>query len=121
MQIILGSKMHELTIAMEILEIADDYAKKANSNIAAEIEIEVGELSGVEFDALDFALEISKKNTVIENANINIKKIKGKAKCNICTKEFEIDNLYSICPFCNQNNFTVIDGKQLKVKTITFE
>lgn len=113
--------MHELTIAMEILEIANDYAKRADSTVATEIDIEVGELSGVEYDALDFALEISKKNTILENAVINIRRIKGKAKCNNCNKEFGIDNLYSLCPYCNQTDLTVIDGKQLKVKTITFE
>ena len=113
--------MHELTIAMEILDIANDYAKKANSSFASEIVIEVGQLSGVEYEALDFALGISKKNTILENAVINILSIKGKAKCNNCNTEFETDNLYSLCPSCNKYDLTFIDGKQLKVKSITFE
>lgn len=113
--------MHELTIAVEVIDIANDYAKRAGSSVATEIEIEVGELSGVEYDALDFALEVSKKNTILENTRINILKIKGKAKCNNCNTEFETDNLYAFCPVCKQYDFTITDGKQLKVKTISFE
>lgn len=106
---------------MEVLEIANDYARRAESDFASEIEIEVGELSGVEYEALVFALDVSKKNTVLEKAKIKILKIKGKAKCNNCNAEFETDSLYAFCPTCKQNNFNIIDGKQLKVKTITFE
>lgn len=112
--------MHELSIALEVIDIANDYARLADSSVATEIEIEVGELSGVEYEAFDFALEVSKKNTVLEKAKINILKIKGKAKCNNCNAEFETENLYGICPSCKQNNFNIVDGKQLKVKTITF-
>ena len=60
--------MHELSIAMNVIEIADEYAAKANATVVKEIEIEVGELSGVVLDALEFAMEVAVKNTILEQA-----------------------------------------------------
>jgi hydrogenase nickel incorporation protein HypA/HybF len=114
-------QMHELTIAMEIIDIANQYSEKANKSIVKEIEIEAGELSGVEYDALAFALDISKKGTVLENAKINIEKTEGRAKCNDCRTEFPLNNLYTPCPRCGKYDFTIISGKELRVKSITID
>ena len=47
--------MHEFSIAMNIVDIATDYARKENVSVVKEIEIEVGELAGVVMDALEKA------------------------------------------------------------------
>ena len=60
--------MHELSIAMSIVDIAADYAARDNAKCVTEIEIEVGTLAGVVIDALDFAMEaasISNADSVI--------------------------------------------------------
>lgn len=113
--------MHELSIAMSIVEIAEENAKQSNVTKLTEIELEVGALSGVVYDALEFAMEEAVRDTILENAIRKIIRIPGKAKCNDCSNEFDVDDIYTACPKCNSFDSEVIGGKELRVKTLVGE
>jgi Zn finger protein HypA/HybF involved in hydrogenase expression len=51
--------MHELSIVMRILDTVEETAKKHQASVVHEIEMAVGVLSGVEFDALILPLKFS--------------------------------------------------------------
>ncbi len=110
--------MHELSIAMSIVDIATEYAAKDNSDKVNEIEIEVGSLSGVVIEALDFAMEAAVKNSICENSKWIILEIPAKAKCDHNGKEYELDNLYAKCPHCGKYGHELIQGKELRVKSL---
>ncbi len=109
--------MHELTIAQNIIEIAEEHLKKNNATVIHEIEIEVGDVSGVVYEALEFALENTVKDTVLEKTKIKLIKIQARAKCNSCSHEFNIDSLVIPCPECGQYNPQIICGKELNIKS----
>ena len=111
--------MHELTIAQSIVELADEIAVKENAVAVQTIEIEIGALSGVVLDALEFALKIMVKNTKLEKAKINYLKVDGLADCSNCNSQFKTNDLLAFCPKCNHANFRIIDGKQLRIKSLT--
>jgi hydrogenase nickel incorporation protein HypA/HybF len=113
--------VHELSIAMSIVEIATEYAEKDNSDKVLEIEIEVGDLSGVVIEALDFAMQSAVKMTICENAKWEIIRVKAVAKCNTTGKSYELNNLYSPCPYCKEYGHELIQGKELRVKSILVE
>ena len=69
--------MHELSIAMNIIDIAGEYAAKANTKTINEIEIEVGELSGVVIEALEFAMENAKKIRFLKKQNALLSEFRG--------------------------------------------
>lgn len=110
--------MHELTIAQSIVELAEDVTLKEKADSICSIDIEIGALSGVVLEALEFALEMTVKNTKLENAEINYLKINGKADCINCNFRFETNDLLALCPKCNGANFKIIDGKQLRIKSL---
>lgn len=111
--------MHELSIAQSIVELAEEVAEQENANLIQSIDIEIGALSGVVLDALEFALEIIVKNTRLENTKINYLEIAGKAECKTCNYEFEINDLLALCPKCKNANYQIVDGKQLRIKSLT--
>ena len=113
--------MHELSIAMSIVEIAEENINQANLSKVTEIELDVGELSGVVFDALEFAMVEAVKDTVLQNAVRKINRIPGKARCNECGFEFELEDIYTPCPKCASFENEIINGKELKVKTLIAE
>jgi hydrogenase nickel incorporation protein HypA/HybF len=113
--------MHELSITMSILEIVEENAKKLNARIVEEIEMDIGELSGVDFDALEFAIEHSQKPEIMKNVKFVINKIPAKAKCNNCEHEFELSDYYTACPKCNNFDHDIFQGKELKVKSIKID
>ncbi len=110
--------MHELSIAMNVIEIADEYASKANATVVKEIEIEVGELSGVVLDALEFAMEVAVRNTILEQATCHYIRIPGMARCRECGHEFKTGNLHTPCPKCNSFEQELISGRELRVKSL---
>jgi len=110
--------MHELSIAMNIIDIATEQAETNNLSVIDEIEIEIGTLSGVEIDALKFAMEIATKRTILENSKTIITEIPGQAHCLNCSTEFVTDSFFAQCPECKQFNFQIIHGQELRVKSL---
>ena len=113
--------MHEFSIAMNIVDIATDYARKENASVVREIEIEVGELAGIVLDALEFYMETAVEESILEGAVRKIIHIPGKARCRECSHEFEIHDLYTLCPRCGSPAPEIIAGTQLRVKSLLVE
>jgi len=58
------------------------------------------------------------QNTVLENAEKEILIIQGKGKCIDCDTKFSMENIYDCCPNCGSNFKGILQGKELKVKTL---
>lgn len=110
--------MHELSIALGIVKIAEDETVKANAKKVTKIELEIGVLAGVELESLNFVWELAVKKTVLEQAKKEIIIIKGKGKCIDCDTEFEMKKIYDTCPNCNSNFKGILQGKELRVKAL---
>lgn len=110
--------MHELSIALGIVNIAENETKKANATSVEVIELEIGVLAGVELDSLDFVWPTAVYNTVLEKAEKKINVIEGKAKCMDCDTVFKIEQLYDTCPNCQSYLKGIIQGKELRVKAL---
>jgi hydrogenase nickel incorporation protein HypA/HybF len=110
--------MHEFSIIMNVLRITEENAKNLGAKIVHEIEIDIGKLSGVDIEALEFAMEHTQKNKLLENVRLVINKIPAKARCKSCNFEFDIDDFYTACPLCNNFKNDIFQGKELKVKAI---
>ena len=110
--------MHELSIALGIVRIAENEAAKAAAEKVTKIELEIGVLSGIEIDSLNFIWDSAVKDSVLEDAEKAITIIEGIGKCVDCDTEFEMENIYDCCPNCNSNFKGILKGKELKVKAL---
>ncbi len=110
--------MHELSIALGIVKIAEDETAKVKAEKVTKIELVVGVLSGIELDSLNFVWESAVKDTVLEHALKKIIVVEGRGKCIDCDTEFEMENMYDCCPNCNSNFKGILKGKELKVKAL---
>jgi hydrogenase nickel incorporation protein HypA/HybF len=113
--------MHEFSLVLNIIDIVTEYAVKENAKEVKEVEIEVGELSGVVYDALEFAVQMAVKGTIMENSAVHIQVIKGLARCTDCLHEYETDSLFKPCPNCNACAPDIVRGKELRVKSIVID
>ena len=113
--------MHELSIAMSIVEIAEENAKNANTSVINEIELDIGSQSGVVLEALEFAMQSAVQGTMLENADVKINSIPAKAVCVQCQHEFYIEDLFEPCPECGNPFCEITQGKELKVKSLKAE
>ncbi|HMM12657.1 MAG TPA: hydrogenase maturation nickel metallochaperone HypA [Bacteroidales bacterium] len=110
--------MHELSIAMHIMDIVSAEAEAAGAKGVNRIELEIGLLSGVEPDAIQLAMEEAIVDTIASQASVIFHWKKAVAVCEDCCKEFEPDDVFKICPYCNSLNTRLLTGKELKIKSI---
>jgi hydrogenase nickel incorporation protein HypA/HybF len=113
--------MHELSLAIEVIRIAEIEARKIMAKSIHEISIEVGDLCGVEADSFKSALELLARNTLLGEARINIIRSPGKGKCNSCNLEFEMNNMMETCPECQAFPSEVNGGREFRVLSLLIE
>ncbi|MBK9152037.1 MAG: hydrogenase maturation nickel metallochaperone HypA [Saprospiraceae bacterium] len=110
--------MHELSIVLSIVKIAEKEAVKAGADKIRKIELEIGELSGIEMESFNFAWKEAIKSTMLADASKEVQRTPGKARCLECGSEFRMNHLYDGCPQCNNYFVDVIGGKELNVVSI---
>ena len=110
--------MHEFSIALNIIEIAEEECLKSRASSIREINLKIGTLSGVVPDALEFALTEAVKGSLLQDANIHFKLVPGKAQCNNCKSIFPINQFYDLCPNCQNYKTTLLEGKELQIISI---
>lgn len=113
--------MHELSVAQNILDIVSDTAHQNNVSKITGIELEIGKFSGIEIDALTFALETLMQNNQFENAELKIDLIKGRGHCNECNNDFEMESMYASCTNCKSFSVDITGGQELRVKSINVD
>ncbi len=107
-----------MSIVASIVDIAEKEARKADAEVISELELDIGTVSGIELDALNFAFECIKPKTMLKNAEIKINIIQAKSLCEDCGYQFETDNVYTLCSECGSYKTKIIQGKEMKVKSI---
>lgn len=110
--------MHELSVVMGIVKIAEQEALKGGAIKIERIELEIGNLAGIDFQALDFVWDSAVQGTMLERAEREIIQIEGKATCSDCDHEFEIEKYYDPCPNCNSFLKIIQQGKELRIKAL---
>jgi hydrogenase nickel incorporation protein HypA/HybF len=110
--------MHELSIVMSIVDSVATEVKRQNATNVSRIELDIGNLAGIEWESFDFAWEPATKNTVLEHAERIINHIPALALCVACNHEFEKHEPYDACPVCGNYLHSLKSGKELKIKSI---
>ena len=110
-----------MSIVESIIELAESEALKNNAKVISKLELDIGKVSGIEIKALNFAFNSIKHETMLKNAVIKINILKAKSKCEDCSFEYDVEDVYSLCPKCNSYKTNIIQGKEMKVKSISID
>lgn len=110
--------MHELSITQGIIEICENHA--GGRRILA-IEVEIGELSSVVPDAVEFCFEACSLGTLLEGARLLIRRIPGRGRCHKCGADVGLSTLYDACPSCGGYEIAVTAGEEMRVREIEVE
>lgn len=113
--------MHEFSLAAEIIEIVDQTLQQHNKEKATRVVIEIGQISGVEIPALDTALEALAAETNCSGTKFEKKIVPGLARCNDCLTEFNLTDIFTLCPACQSYNKSILSGKEFNVLSIEAE
>lgn len=108
--------MHELSIALSILQIARvESADRGNAPIKA-IHIAVGPLSGVVTQALASAYEVAAPTMGFGDTRLVIEEMPVRIYFARCQGEQQVDSIQQLrCPICQTPSGDVVGGRELDI------
>ncbi len=87
-------------MAIILLEMVEGEAEKAGIARVTSVKVRVGASSGVVPDALGFAFEAAKDDTMASSAKLLIDEIPARGFCRECSKDFSTFPFRYTCPVC---------------------
>lgn len=107
--------MHEMAITQGIIDICE---KNSGGRPVIAVDVEIGELSSVVPDAIEFCFEACSQGTLLQGAKINIIRIAGSGHCLDCDADFPLTTLFGACQRCGGYRVQVVSGEEMRVKEI---
>jgi len=121
--------MHELSYATSILNTILDSinnqdleGKKVKR--VSKINLEIGELTFINFEQLKFAFEVIAESTICEGAEMVVEFVKAHIVCNNCGYEGDLeaeDEFDVSCPRCGSLSLRIKGGKEFNIKNAVVE
>jgi hydrogenase nickel incorporation protein HypA/HybF len=107
--------MHELSIAMSIVELAEEEAERRGVQVTA-VHLKLGLLSGVVKDALLSCYEMACEGTPLQGSCLLAEDVPVVIFCPSCRAERPLNSIQLFCcPECGTPASEVVQGKELEV------
>jgi len=110
--------MHEISVCQSILAILEKRLEHNSEKKVKIIHLAIGELSGIELDALRFAFPIVMQHTRFETATLKITVIPALGFCENCNKSVKISSAFRCCSDCKKPISKLIQGDELLIKEV---
>jgi len=111
--------MHEMGIALQIIEIATASIPSEMANARVEtIHLKVGKLTAIVPESLQFCFEIAARETPLEDAVLNIEEIPVVARCSDCRFEWTVAAPVFTCERCQGPTIELLSGRELDIDSI---
>lgn len=113
--------MHELSIADSILEAVRKERERLNHARITKVGVRIGELAGVDPDALSFGFEVLVKGTDLEPLALEIEFKARRQECSQCKHVFTVADYKVDCPSCGSRETRCIGGEELDLAYLEVE
>jgi len=114
--------MHELSIALSLIEGAEEHMKRLGEPRVVAIHVKVGPLSGVVPDALLFAYGVACEGTMLEGSRLAIEHSPVLIHCSHCDRATAPESLQSMtCSVCGHPPARVVQGEELELVALEVE
>lgn len=107
--------MHEMSLAMSVLDIIARNAKRAGVDKVSRVRLEVGRLSAVEPHALRFCFGSVVSGSLADGAELEIVETPGEAWCMKCSRTVQVASRADDCPECGSAQLQVTSGDAMRV------
>jgi hydrogenase nickel incorporation protein HypA/HybF len=110
--------MHEMSLAEGVLQVIEDSAIKDHFNQVTAVWLEVGQLSGVEPEAMRFCFDAITRDSVAAGARLEIIAIPGSGWCMACARTVPMTEVFGECPDCGGYQLQVSSGTEMRIKEL---
>lgn len=101
-----------------LLSVALEDAKKNGARKIVGIKLVVGELTGVEKDAVNFYFSFMAKETIANGAALEFNFKKAQLRCRDCDLIFPREKLEFNCPECGKKAVEIVGGRELYIESM---
>ncbi|MBV8047924.1 MAG: hydrogenase maturation nickel metallochaperone HypA [Paludibacterium sp.] len=113
--------MHEMSLAEGVLQLLEEQAETQRYHKVKQVWLNIGELAGVDVDALTFSLEVVCRDSLADGAVFHIVREPGRGWCLQCSREVELPTRYHGCPHCGRYQIQVTGGTDMRVGELEVE
>jgi hydrogenase nickel incorporation protein HypA/HybF len=114
--------MHELSIAMSIVELIEEESEKRGGAQVTAVHLKLGQLSGVVKEALLGSFKLACEQSSVENARLVIEDIPVRILCPKCDAQRPISSIQSFrCAACGTPSAEIVQGRELEVVALEIE
>ncbi len=111
--------MHELSIALSMIDgVLEESQKRGGLRVDA-VHLRIGELSGVDKEALTFSYGLACEGTPLQGSRLVIENVPVFIRCPICGKERQPPSLQELyCPDCRTPAQDIIRGREIELAAL---
>jgi hydrogenase nickel incorporation protein HypA/HybF len=114
--------MHELSIALSIVEMAEQEALRRGGVQVTAVRLKLGALAGVVKEALRFSYGVSCEGTILEGSELVIQETPAVVFCDKCEAERSLSSIQAFfCSVCGTPAAKVIGGQELELVAMEIE
>ncbi len=114
--------MHELSIAMSIIDIAQEVAEQQHGGSIVAVHLKLGPLAGVVKEALVSAFELAREGSVLAASSLVIEDVPIAGYCQTCGREQPIESMQNhCCSHCKAPMRDITRGAELEIAAMEFE
>ena len=110
--------MHEMSLAEGVLQLIEDAARRDRCSKVSTVWLDIGQLSGVEPEALAFCFDAVTRGTVAEGARLEIMTTPGQGWCQACARTVPMTEVFDACPHCGGYPLQVTAGTDMRIKEL---
>jgi hydrogenase nickel incorporation protein HypA/HybF len=110
--------MHEISLAEGVLQMIEDAARQQHFSKVTTVWLEIGQLAGVEVEAMRFCFDAVTRGSVAEGAQLEIVATPGSGWCRQCSAAVALSASFGACPQCGSYQVQVTGGTEMRVKEL---
>jgi hydrogenase nickel incorporation protein HypA/HybF len=113
--------MHELSIALSLVEIAEEEAERLGARVSA-VHLRLGALSGVVKEALYSSYEMACADTPLRGSRLVIDEVPVVVYCADCDQQRPLESIQSFCcSSCGAPTLDVRQGREIELIALEVE
>ncbi len=107
-----------MALAEGVLQLIEDAAHQQEFKKVTTVWLEIGQLSGVEIEAMSFCFDAVTRDSIAAGARLEIIALPGSGWCMACSETVPMTELFGECPQCGGYQLQVTGGTEMRVKEL---
>jgi len=113
--------MHEMSLCEGVLQVLEQNARTQGYARVKTVWLEIGALSGVGPEAMQFSFDVVVKDTLADGAALEIVETPAEAWCMQCARTVIVKQRFDACPDCGSYQLQVTAGDEMRIRELEVE